>query len=446
MNGDHLSNIATVRYNQAGGLDSTFGTNGKVITTIGTFSSAKSIALQSDGKIIVAGSSFNGNDDDFTLVRYTAKGIIDNSFGDNGIVTTPIESDNNINSIIIQKINNSEKIIIAGGSSNGINFDFALARYNLNGTLDNAFGENGSGIVITSLSDKDDQAISVSIQSNSQTGSAPRIVLAGFVQEIENAINEPAFEGFTTSGKLDHSFGNVGISITPITFSGSICNSIAILKGGKIIAAGSTHNIDRPVFSLACYNSDGSLDHTFGKNGIVITDVGHGEANAVAVQNDGKFLAGGYSILGNLHVFTIVRYNTNGSLDSTFGINGIVQTPIRNLPSDIQSISIQNDGKIIAAGNSFNTHLENDYALVRYNIDGSLDSSYGANGIVIPNPNFSEFTSAQSITIQKDGKSVIGGFDGQTTLFGLGRFNVDGSTDRSFSNDNGGGIGVFTGT
>ena len=150
-------------YTTTGALDNTFGTNGLVSTAIGSvYDRIYSIALQSDGKIVAGGLNYNGSNNDFALARYKTTGMIDSSFGTNGIVTTAIGSVNDqIKSIALQ----SDGKIIAGGLSNiGSNYDFALARYKTNGIIDSTFGTNG--IVITAVGSVDDIIYSIALQSD----------------------------------------------------------------------------------------------------------------------------------------------------------------------------------------------------------------------------------------------------------------------------------------
>ena len=156
----------------------------------------------------------------------------------------------------------------------------------------------------------------------------------------------------------------------------------------KIVVAGSSGNSPDNNFSVARFDKNGNLDNSFGIGGKVITLIGSSRSGIedIAIQqNDNKIVATGYSFNGDLFQFTTVRYNQNGSLDNSFGNNGIVITPVNNFSSEPNSVVIQNDGKILVGGYITTTKFENgdrDYAIVRYNSDGSLDNSFGVNGIV----------------------------------------------------------------
>ena len=165
-------NFALVGYNANGTLDTTFGTGGIVTTPVGSYwNSAYALGIQSDGKIVAAGYSVNGSNNNFALVRYTANGSLDTTFGTGGIVTTPIgSSDDKAYALGIQS---SGKIVAAGGTFNGNNYNFALVRYNANGNLDTTFGKGG--IVITAIG-SDNSASALVIQPDS------KIVAAGYAR------------------------------------------------------------------------------------------------------------------------------------------------------------------------------------------------------------------------------------------------------------------------
>ncbi len=250
------------------------------------------------------------------------------------------------------------------------------------------------------------------------------------------------------AGDLDPSFGGDG-KVTTAIFSAAQSSAtiyaIATRPDGKIVVAGSasppTFN-DSPAFdfSLARYNSDGSLDTTFSGDGKLTTDIAGGQdyAYAVVVQADGKILAAGSSNINaanSLNHFTLVRYNANGSLDTSFGNGGIVTTDIpSNNNSELLSLALQADGKIVAGGRAHNDGVTNRFALARYNVNGSLDSTFGVSGIVTTV--FYGFDdSISALGLQADGKIVAAGQaypGGANTQFALARYNIDGSLDASF--------------
>jgi uncharacterized delta-60 repeat protein len=396
-----------------GDLDLSFGSGGKVITPIGSSHDfANSVAIQSDGKIVAAGNSDNGANSDFAVVRYNTNGSLDTSFNGTGKVTTPIgSSDDFARSVAIQA---DGKIVAAGFSDNGANYDFAVVRYNADGSLDTSFG--GTGKVVTQVGGSCDFAYSVAIQADG------KIVAAGNsdngVGNCSSAGTNFAVVRYNTNGTLDTTFNGTGKVVTPIgnnSGASSGASSVAIQADGRIVAAGySSSFVTDPDFAVVRYNTNGSLDTSFNGTGKVLTPVGssYDYAASVAIQADGKIVAAGSSCngVGNCNAgtsFAVVRYNPNGSLDTTFNGTGKVVTPIGSNSGDsAASVAIQADGKIVAAGDS--RGADYNFAVVRYNTNGTLDTSFNGTGKVVTAVG-SRGDRAASVAIQPDGKIVAAG-------------------------------------
>ncbi len=345
------NDFALARYNVDGSLDTTFDTDGKVTTPIGIGNDiAYAIAIDSGGKIVVAGNSNNGNND-FALARYNpADGSLDTTFDGGGKVTTPIGT--GADGAYAIAIDSACKIVVAGYSYNGTN-DFALARYNVDGSLDTTFGTSGK--LTIAIGSNDDVAQAIAIDSNG------KIVVAGYSSNGSNF--DFALARYNPNGTLDTTFDSDGKLTTPIgTTTADVAFAMAIDSAGKIVVAGES-NYD---FALARYNVNGTLDTTFGTGGIVTTPIGSGAdgANAMAIDSAGKIVVAGYSTNGN-YDFALVRYNSNGSLDTTFDSDGKLTTPIGNSEDAANAIAIDSGGKIVVAGNSWNVS-DNDFALARY--------------------------------------------------------------------------------
>jgi uncharacterized delta-60 repeat protein len=360
------TDFAVVRYNTDGTLDPAFGTGGIVKTSLRCGDEHTSaIAIQPDGKIVIAGSTNNGTANDFAVIRYNENGTLDHAFGKNGIVTTSIHAgDDNASGVAIQK---DGKIIVAGSSNNGSDFDFALIRYNSNGTLDPAFGKGG--IVSIDIRNGDDQVSAVAIQADG------KIVVAGYSN------TDFALARFRENGTLDAAFGTGGKVITSIRSGEDEASAISIQPDGKIVVAGSSNNGLNFDFAIVRYNANGRLDPTFGKGGMVTTAIRDGDdkAAAVAIQADRKIVVAGSSNNGLNFDFALVRYNPNGTLDPAFGEGGIVMTDIRSGDDHANAIAIQADGKIVTAGNS-NNGSNNDFAVIRYTTAGKFDPAFGTGG------------------------------------------------------------------
>ncbi len=240
--------------------------------------------------------------------------------------------------------------------------------------------------------------------------------------------------GRSQAGSLDSSFGNQGKVILSLDTFGDVCRALAIQDDAKILAGGfSLSSFTSPSFLLLRYTPDGMLDPNFGDGGIVRTSIESGsEGRALLIQDDGKIILGGSS----KRFINLARYTKDGSLDSSFGVDGKVITDFEGFYNEkCMAMVFQDDGKIIVGG--YGQHQSNDrphFLLARYLMDGNLDSSFGTNG-----SRFAGIGMGHAVQIQQDGKILLGGtsdFD-----FALLRFNQDGSVDSSFGN-NGQVIGV----
>ncbi|MCP3936225.1 MAG: hypothetical protein GY708_12735, partial [Actinomycetia bacterium] len=211
--------------------------------------------------------------------------------------------------------------------------------------------------------------------------------------------------------------------------------SVTLQDDGKILVAGQSHNGSDYDFALTRYNADGSLDTTFDTDGIVTTPIGsgHDQAFNVTVQNDGKILVTGTSHNGSDFDFALTRYNTDGSLDTTFDTDGIVTTAVGSSSEVSYSVTVQSDGKVLVAGYSYNG-TDHDFALTRYNADGSLDTTFDTDGIVTT-PIGSGHDQAFSVTVQSDGAILLAGqsWNGTDYDLALVRYDTDGSLDTGFA-------------
>lgn len=392
---------------QPGSLDLSFNGNGKFISFFN--GNCRSIAQQSDGKFILGASGFYASSVAFSCVRVNTTGTLDNTFGINGLAEIDITPNfDKCQDIAIQA---DDKIVMAGYSNNGTNEDVAIVRLNVDGTIDNSFGNNG--IVTTTVSTFDERVASIVIQSDG------KIVVGGMANT--GASFDFMVIRYNTDGSLDNSFGINGIVLTDI---GSAVydeiRAIDLQSDGKIIVGG-MHDANGYKFCLARYNTDGTIDNTFGILGRVITPIGSNtgiELNAISIQNDGKIVAAGTSANISSRVFTLVRYDVNGSLDNSFGNLGIVTTAGAFINGYIYSVKIQTDGKIVAMGYvEFGT--DNDAAIVRYNSNGTLDNTFGLGGIVF-NPIGSTYDFVQDGILDSNGKIILAGiFDNN---IGVARF------------------------
>jgi uncharacterized delta-60 repeat protein len=255
--------FALARYTNRGRLDPTFGRGGKAMTDAGPDGDASAVEIQRDGKIVAAG-------DGFALVRYTTSGKLDPSFGAGGVVRTGFGPSSHAFAVAIQK---DGKILVAGRATSSASDDFALARYTSDGTLDASFGRGGKvvtnfGIKTSNGYPSDDWAYAVAVEPDG------KIVLAGASDIRGNAaersgtpLDDFALARYSANGRLDPSFGRDGKVLTPFDEGQSLVQDVAIQTDGKIVAVGGGAGY----FDLARYTTDGLPDPSFGGGGKVIT-------------------------------------------------------------------------------------------------------------------------------------------------------------------------------
>jgi uncharacterized delta-60 repeat protein len=428
----------------AGGLDPTFGSAGFVTTPNGVNATVTSIAVEPDGKIVAAGIAKVGGNDDFAVARYNTDGSLDAAFGNHGMVTTAIGHDDAMAYGVAIQSNGS--IIVVGHSFDGSHLDFTIARYHDDGSLDASFGQGG--IVTTALGTDGAEGFAVAIQSDG------KIVVAG------EAASQFALARFLSDGSLDTSFGTGGVDVlttVPGNLAGGAADGVAIEPDGKIVAVGG--GVD---FSLVRVNADGRLDKSFGSNGFVTVKVGNsGGSDAVAIQRDGRIVVGGSVVTqvaythppvtpgppGTIQAvsdiavqdpayvwFGLARYNSDGSLDTTFGNGGTVTTKVASGGDALNSLALESDGRIVAAGGAqitANGFAPPDaFAAAIYNSDGTLDTDFANGGIFVATsgtPSGGGFTGS----LDANGNILLGGGGGsdiQHQGFVVARVTTDSSS------------------
>ncbi len=394
------------RFNSNGDVDNTFNGTGLLPVDFGVDGYSSSIAIQSNDKIIVGGYSYNGTDGDFKLVRFNTDGSLDNTFDADGTQTIDFGgTQDSLTSIVLQS---DGKIVASGYASNGGNIDFATARLNADGSLDNTFNTNGKQT--TDFGSTNDYANSVAIQGDG------KLIVLGYT--IKGANTFIAAARYNQDGTPDISFNGDGLLVPLIQQGDTRYTCTTTQADGKILAAGYTWDGAKYNFAIVRYNTNGVPDNTFSDDGKQTTEFNSFEskANAIAIQSDGKILVAG-SVGSNSG---IVRYNTDGSLDNTFDNDGMLTTDFG--ASEGVSMVIQPDGKILIGGN----------ALARYNTDGSPDLSFDGDGkMATPFHNGAPFR-CNSIAVQPDGKIIISGPDNGQDEFIVARYNMDGSVDNTF--------------
>ncbi|HEY0428294.1 MAG TPA: FG-GAP-like repeat-containing protein [Pyrinomonadaceae bacterium] len=402
-----------------GDLDPAFGNGGKVLSDLsGGIDNLSKIALQPDGKILAVGNYrlSNGNSH-IELARYNANGTLDTTFGTGGRVTTIISNSGDFaDDVIVQPDN---KILVGGSvSSPGVvDSSFLLVRYNPDGTLDTTFGTGG--LTTTNIGDYLDGITAIALQADGKiVASGFRAIVRppGEERNADIALARYNSNGtldttFGTNGKTISDFGPVA------DYFADDATDVIVLPDGKIVIVGDSDGGGYYDFLIARYNANGTLDTSFGTNGRTKTDLGNGYqdgASGAALQPDGKIVSVGAALPSSYDLdFSLIRYNPNGSLDPTFGTGGKVVFGLESLhDEELSDVVIQSDGKILALGDS-NSSNNSGFLLLRFNPDGTRDTSFGSNGIVrTPFGSNAAYTTA--LLLQPDAKIIAAGY---TPLF-----------------------------
>lgn len=402
-----------------GDLDTSFGGSGfRLGGTIGSSSQnlSAAMAIQADGKIIVAGRIDNTLAR-FTLLRYTASGVLDPTFGTNGEVVTTVGLGGRVNALAVQA---DEKIVAVGTCAGAFKSSFCLARFNADGSLDTGFGSSGK--VLASIGAGDDSGNSVALQSDG------KIVVAGTCAGTTN--RDFCMARFNVDGSFDLSFGVLNSTIasfdTPGNGNGKAIFNVAVdddeanaltiggdgsfYVGGHCGRGSGGGGVARfCVLGLIMFPS-GTLGGKFTGSPLKTTDVGLGDVggHAIALQSAGLLLAGFCAPSGNRE-FCIARYFLSGSLDTSFGASGLVTTAIGTQSDYGRALALQADGKFVVAGYCDNDlQTRRDFCLARYNSDGSVDTTFNSDGKVVT-PIGLNSSQIHAISTQSDGRIVVTG-------------------------------------
>ena len=396
---------------QSGSLDSSFNGDGTDEWDFGANSLeiAYSSLLQPDGTFLIAGWSTLNIQPDYAVIRYTASGERDTTFGVNGFVLKDyIGTADRCQALTTQP---DGKILLVGSTDINAKSDFSVLRLNTDGSPDSTFGQNGW--VITDMGTEYEFANTVAVQPDG------KIILAGRV--AEGFFSDFAMVRYTPDGKIDSLFGNNGMVITNLKEEDAV-NDIIIQPDGKIILAGFSSVSAKGDFALVRYNPDGTPDKFFGDGGKSLTDLeGANDSdfiNEVVLLQDGRILAAGNANNNNLEFTSdagMVMYMPDGSLDETFGTNGIV---IKSFGSktNIEGLAVQPDGKILLCGTSDLVFGQNQWLVTRFFSDGSIDTTFGSYGIVTT-PMGGNNTFPNGIYVQPDTRILVGGSAGISPNF-----------------------------
>jgi len=332
--------MAVVRYNLNGTLDSSFGGTGEV--TSGVKGLAWGVAVQADGKVVVAGWSTQAA---FEVVRFNPDGSLDTSFGSKGLAVIGFSGTSYAFNVAVQA---DGKIVVAGQTQpkNTGNWDITLARLNTNGSLDSSFGAGGKVVTQLPYSLNSTQYLSpltnlaIDPNTSASDSNSGKLLVVVRTQQPQAVVVR-----YNTNGTLDTTFGS---GTGYVNLGNQNYPAVVVQSDDRIVVAGTGYG-STAVF-LARLNADGTLDASFGSGGIVVTSNPQvAFADSVALQANGQIVVCGTGMLNNNgNRLMVGRYNTNGSLDITFGTGGFAMTPV--FTANGRSMALEPDGRIIVAG------------------------------------------------------------------------------------------------
>jgi uncharacterized delta-60 repeat protein len=414
-----------------GKLDRSFGSGGQVQIDFNQSTDiAYAIAIQSDGKLVSGGTTYVNNDythEDFAVSRQNPDGTLDTTFGVGGLVTTDFPNRAAvISSVVVQP---DGKILVAGGAFPQFTAlgKFTLVRYNPDGSLDGSFGSGG--IVSSTFPGVGSYAFALALQPDGKILAAGTAFLEFFTGG--NSKTDFAIARYNPDGTPDGTFGIHGQLTTDFDGFSDEIFAILVQPDGKLVAVGSAVSSGQFYdFAAVRYLSNGTIDSSFGVGGKVRTDFGNNgfdQARAAALQPDGKILAAGFTIYnsGLSQPFALARYNGDGSIDSSFDGDGLLQIDFGSFSQTAYEVLLQPDGKILTAGYPNTESSDSDFLLARCNPDGSLDPTFGHAGKV--RTSFGDLNGgAYGAVLQPDGKIVAAGFNATFTAnsveFALARY------------------------
>lgn len=347
-----------------------------------------------------------------------ASGQLDPLFGSGGKVLLPVSGGSSGISGLALRFG---RIVVAGDINTG-GSDFAVAQFLPNGQLNHGFG-GGTGIVATDFFGSYDRASGVAIQRNR------RIVAVGAV--THGTTYDIGIARYMPNGNLDSSFASSGKFVFGSSTDDDFATAVLIQPNGKILVCGYTGPVFSEDFLVLRLNSNGTLDTSFGNQGVVQVDFGGSQDIAVdlALQSDGKIVVAGASHqTSTLHDYALLRLTPAGILDASFGNGGKVTTDFGDIDEAL-SVKLQPDGRIVVSGTGAADSTEEDLTMARYLTNGTLDPTFGVNGLVITNITGNDYS--PDFAIQRDGSFVVGAVTNYGDFVVL-RYLPDGSIDSTF--------------
>ncbi|HEV2860937.1 MAG TPA: delta-60 repeat domain-containing protein [Pyrinomonadaceae bacterium] len=371
----------------------------------GSDNTVNCVALQRDGKIVVGGGIANG----FGLARFQSDGSLDTTFGSGGVVTTrlPGPLGYNVGAVEAVALLPDGKIVVAGTSISNYayNTDFVVARYNVDGSPDATFGDGG--ITVTDFFGEYDLAHAVAVQGDG------KIIVAGAANRDGGTRASFAVARYGVDGSLDAGFGVGGKVVADSFDTLKWANAVGVQPDGKIVVAGYGEFNQAGGFALARLGPDGSPDLTFGLGGVTLTEFheGSAEATALTLQPDGRIVAAGYvnNRPGTSSDFAVARYDGRGLLDGSFGKAGRATIDFRGDFDLAFAVAALPDGGVVLAGYAQMGVDDSDFAVAKVDRDGKWDRDFGNGGRVMTDfyglPDV-----ARAVAVRPDGRIVAAGY------------------------------------
>ena len=399
------------------GLDPAFGASGVLASDLGGDDLANGLAIRPGGSVVVAGSSF----DEMMAAQYAPDGTLDPSFGTGGVVR--ISRDPTLSSAASDvALQQDGKVVLAGRELAAVSgsslFDIAVARLNPDGTRDASFG-GGDGVVYLDLQGQQNEATAVALDS------AGRIVVAGRSWAV-GGNSDAVVVRLLPDGSLDSSFGKQGVVVLDLRSNFDVANGLAVQADGALVVAGS-YQPSVPTPWLVSLRPDGSRDRRFGHMGLVTPSVS-GAWYDVTVQRDGRIITAGQVALltlatgGQASDLTVARYLQDGTADAGFGVGGMAT--VRVDPSGARhgqaaGVAVRADGTVLAVGAAMATNVS-DMVAATLLADGTPDARFGTGGVVLHHDLGGSNSALQDVAVRSDGSALAAGYVGANSA--LARF------------------------
>ncbi len=404
---------------------------GYVVNDIKRFEDGNTVNQLSNGNLLVTGSSAgNGEQREFTLLNFDRNGNLDATFGSAGMAFHDLGPVANHSVRSIKELANGKLLVASSVSLDGsYRMDLLVARFNADGSIDSSFADNGISTIVvpfayTSANGKVEMEALNSGKIAVSTGMFDSV--SGETYITVALLNE--------DGSIDLGFDDDGFAQLPWQTVAGIHD----LKNGNFIVTG---NFPGNGQRLARFNVDGTLDSSFGSSGVVSTSISKSSVQTSLVQTDGKIVLTGTTYDYPRGTFA-VRFNVDGSVDTSFGVNGVANTYLSDSSeyAQMEAVVQQADGKVVMGGyiqwsDSMSMDQFSDVILIRYNTDGSLDTSFVGDAALADGTvrtSIANYTSVKSMALQINGKIVVTGTQ-QTVDYSYNiitvRFNSDGTLD-----------------